>query len=366
MTDSVQAPKRMDQLQFFRALGFFLIYCRHTQGTFGMNFPELHKLALTGNQLAVLFFFILSGFLKGYASYGREVTLSLKAVWTDFSKKLKRIYPLHFAVCLFALAGTGSVLDAYDSGQMAIFKDRFISWIQQTLLVHAWSEEHCLDYNYASWFLSVLMFVVLLDVPATWLLHKWDAHKKAPYIYAGILAILMLIEVIIHLRTNDYPYYNLVFPPTRISEYLLGITLGYFLRSIYAGISKTFNYRILWTLVEAAAVAFVIYGELHGTQLQQWLLPIVLLIFVFAFGRGYLSMLLKFPLFVLLGDLVFPCYILHPMIISAVMHTYTEAGTTPMGINILFFYTLALLYVLAYILTYALPGKKPGFLTKTK
>ena len=89
-------------------------------------------------------------------------------------------------------------------------------------------------------------------------------------------------------------------------------------------------------------------------------MPIVLLIFVFAFGKGWISDLLRFRPLVLLGDLVFPCYILHPMVIDLVIKAYASSETpaTPTGINVLFFYTLAVLLVISYIVTFVLPGKK--------
>jgi peptidoglycan/LPS O-acetylase OafA/YrhL len=115
--------------------------------------------------LWVDFFFILSGFILAYV-YGGDLARGVAADryrWF-LGKRLARIYPLHLATLLVALAlGLGAHIHHFRSPTHSI--------VTNALLVHAWGFEHQLTWNAVSWSISAewgfyLVFPLLIPVLA--------------------------------------------------------------------------------------------------------------------------------------------------------------------------------------------------------
>ena len=100
--------------------------------------------------------------------------------------------------------------------------------VRNLLLVQSWSAEGALSYNVVGWFLSTLMFLSVFSLPVMFLLNKINRRPKGWLLLSGALAgTLFLTAVYCYLTKNlDMGYWQYIFPPARMGEYLGGMLLG--------------------------------------------------------------------------------------------------------------------------------------------
>ena len=102
MTHTLEIKNKVDALLVLRGFAGFCVVLRHVARSFGPNANILtvlgHNLswlvAATG-ALGVWIFFILSGYLMGKGFYTQRYKLNRKSIFSFYSNRLLRIYPLY-------------------------------------------------------------------------------------------------------------------------------------------------------------------------------------------------------------------------------------------------------------------------------
>jgi peptidoglycan/LPS O-acetylase OafA/YrhL len=307
---------QLTSLRFFAAL---MIVIHHSSGLFGIS----GDIPIPLDQ-GVCFFFVLSGFILTYA----YPTL---ASWTDvlgfWRARVARIWPAYFVSFLL-----GFWLCDYTWNTSTA--------IANLLMVQAWIplSKYYFSYNAVCWSLSVEFFFYLL-FPI--LIYQWSKTWHLKLFIAGVMAATLIsLSNIFHLEGYSDPsgkpevtQHALLYisPLIRIFEFIFGmcVALGY---------SKTIGFKLpisIATVAECAALALcaasltwmgwtgsVVYylhlgpaGSLYMGHSSSTV-AFGILIYVMAIGRGLISKLLSYPVFVMLGEISYSVYLTHRIFIE--------------------------------------------------
>ena len=263
---------------------------------------------------AVSFFFMLSGLVTALVFFNRDVRLSWREEGKYLWRKVKKIYPLYLftTLYLFLYTNTESLTALFDvqrfPGQL----------VRNLLLVQSWSAEGAFSYNGVGWFLSTLMFLSVFSLPVMFLLNKINRRPKGRLLLSGALAgTLSLTAVYCYLTKNlDMDYWQYIFPPARMGEYLGGMLLGMLVCTLKPHLKQGNTARILFTVLEVGALCYWFFmlsraGSPWRSRIFTWLLPNLVLIGVFACGMGWVSSLFRWKPLVRLGDVSFECFLIH-------------------------------------------------------
>ncbi|MBQ3192471.1 MAG: acyltransferase [Oscillospiraceae bacterium] len=352
LTGSPARQGRMEQLQFLRFLAFFNVFVTHADTLVFFKYPSTHCA-----YAAVSFFFVLSGLLSGYSLYGKPISLKPRDQVSYLWRKIRKLYPLYFATVLLAVCRQ-SIPEMIISRDFAALSVHLRQLVKNLLLIHAWFPTGQLSFNYVSWFLSALMFLYALNLPAAWLLGKVFRHPKKYWFFSSaILGILGVTVVYCYLTQNlDMQYWHHFFPPARMGEYLSALILGYMLRSLDLPNRKIPVNTIVFTIAEAAVllywfISFHRPGNYWRNVIVSWLIPDFAVCIVFLLGRGWISRLFCRKPLVRLGDASFECYLLHGMILIEYLSYHPNAVNTPLDQAVGFALCLLLTVVFALLLS---------------
>lgn len=345
--------QRAEQLQFLRFLAFLNVFLYHGECWNFMNYPVSH-----GGTFAVSFFIMLSGLVTGYSRYGREAYPSIQNIHRDMRGKVLKIYPVYFLILMLTvmLSGVPAMLN---TGDMAGLRGLSVDLLQGALLLQAWP-----GMGGTLWFLSTILFLYLLNLPAMWLIRKGKEHRLRYFLWGGAFAGLMILTVVYCrlTRNTDMGYWQYKFPPARMGEYLGGMLLGYAIRDFKSQPILEKIPRGVFTLAEAAVLGFWFYslrraGSPWMNHVVSWLIPNTALLGVFTFGMGRISQVFRWKPLAYLGNISFECYVIHHTVIRFfILNNYTEGNTVASQIFSLC-YCLALT-VLGAALLHKGSGKK--------
>ena len=342
--------QKEDQLQFLRFFAFMNVFAMHSGGTWGL-IP--FDLAWNGAISAVSFFFMLSGMLVGYKAYGKNTEVSIKTICSDMRRKIWKVYPLH-------LLTTGITVLNY--GPAAAFVNDFrnssgklIQLAKNLLLIQAWFPENPFSYNVVSWYLSTLLFLYLLNLPAAAVLHRIEKKKHSKLIIWCLIAVLSLTTVAYNYAAysfEDVHFWQYVFPLGRIGQYLLSILAGYLLCGLKIKCRELNRYKMWFTAAEIFALVLWIASLHQSTETWYsrqiaWICPNLFLLAVFLIGQGWLSDLFRLKPLVFLGDISFECYITHQIIICLLVDANP---VTPLASLLCIALTLGYTLLLAYFI----------------
>lgn len=240
---------REDQLQFLRFWAFFNVFVCHGEQWMFFKYPTSHC-----STAAVSFFFMLSGLVMALASFNKDIRLSWREEGKYLWRKVKKIYPLYLftTLYLFLYTNTESLTALFDvqrfPGQL----------VRNLLLVQSWSAEGAFSYNGVGWFLSTLMFLSVFNLPVMFLLNKINRRPKGLLLLSGALAgTLFLTAVYCYLTKNlDMDYWQYIFPPARMGEYLGGMLLGMLVCTLKPHLKQGNTARILFTVLEVGALCY--------------------------------------------------------------------------------------------------------------
>lgn len=334
MTATLQQKStgREEQLQFLRFLAFLNVFICHAEVWLFFSYPASHCGAA-----AVSFFFVLSGGLTGYAAFGRQQTLTLKAWGKGIRKKLKKLYPLYFMTMLipFLFSNVPQQLAAGDfTGSMPLVKQL----IKNLLLIQSWFPEGYFSFNGVGWFLASLMFLYLWNLPATILLNRLWRHPRGRWLLLPAFGGILFVTAAYCYLTQSYDmdYLQYILPAARLGEFFSGMILGFAIRAIKPRLPSGTRMKWLYTLAEAAALLFWFLslrrpGNYWMNRIVSWLIPNLLIFAVFLLGGGWISDLFRWRPLVRLGDVSFECFLLHNLIIINFLqinplHLISEAG----------------------------------------
>ena len=282
-------------------------------------------------------FFMLSGFLVAYKR--SDIDSCKQFYW----RRLKRLFPLHW----IALAGM-IVLD------LALMHKFHYGWDLplHVLLLQSWVPSEAVFYNYSihSWFLSSLLFAVLV----TPLLFKFFNYANRKLAWGVVLAACVVVVAANLVADEHWHSYLYVCPLARLVDYALGMMLGVTLRELSKPHSISFFrasvHEIVPLVVLAAFGMFHASGNVLALSLESsalWWLPVSLLLVtctIFNHREGAVGTLLTLKPLQWLGELSFEIYILQKLVnnvfcyvvapLSAhygiMIYDYSFAGTLPL------------------------------------
>lgn len=187
--------------------------------------PLLQIPILAEGDLAVDFFFILSGFILTHA-HRRELAEGRLRLRRFYAKRLARIYPLHLATLLFYLA----LVAATSLAGLTLPNPERYSPLQFVLnlgLVHAWQAQDAAAWNFPSWSISAEWTAYMLfPLLTAWLLGRMRGISAATCLFAA--AVVLFAMAAAAERLLGFPFFSLHsnFGWYRIlPEFVLGIAM---------------------------------------------------------------------------------------------------------------------------------------------
>lgn len=346
---------REEQLQFLRFLAFLNVYIVHAEAWLFFQYPASHC-----GTAAVSFFFMLSGLVTGLAYCGKDVRLGLRDYGGYLWRKIKKIYPLYF----FTVMYTFLYADCRSLTALADLSSFPRQLVRNLLLLQSWFSEGYFSYNGVGWFLSTLVFLWACSLPVMALLNQINRRPKGwMLLLGGLGAVLFLTAVCCYLTKNlDMDYWQYVFPPARLGEYLSGMLLGMLIHSLKPCLKPGKGMRLLFTALEIGVLYYWFAMLSHSggswrSRIFTWLLPNVCLLSVFTCGMGWISSLFRRKPLVCLGDVSFECYLLHYVIVMQYTLFHLDQELSGVGKPVVFLYCLGLTLLLAFLI-HRWPGRK--------
>lgn len=302
----------------------------NTDALYGLRFVMislliLHHLyyPLNTGVLSVSFFLILSGFVIGYSNKKRnEEYDSWRSIFKFVKKRIEKLYPLYLVVTV------SSIIPLVYLWKYSI---SLLDIIPHLLLIKTWipiNVEKTFWFGGASWYVSTLFFCYIATPFLYMLLKKISAGFERKRVLLACVGMLYITEVLVAFPIKGIEAYSITWwflyvSPFRIFDYAIGMVAGILFGSENSqeyNISKMGSYAI-GTTAELIAVGIVWYAYTYCNTIQSslaigviWTIPCLILILVFAGGRGLLSAFLASKVMVYLGNLNYPMYIIHQML----------------------------------------------------
>ena len=291
----------------------FFIFLHH----FSVNGKSIF---VEGGNLSVSFFFILSGFVLAL-SYGDR--MSKKEIsYKDFVvRRLSKLYPMHWVGFVLAiLLSIASHL--YNKNVVFSINDLFIGGMN-FLLLQSWIPigKVYFSFNWASWFLSNLLFFYLAF---PFLARKIFKNRKKMNIVGFTIAVLVYIVLMVFIP-NDYVHKLFYINPLfRLLDFVFGV----FLFIVYDRYIKHRSYKAsciisleLFSIIFFAFFVLMLknYSEIRPYSVF-YFIPIALLLLTFAYseqkgGKKFLSAIFGHKVLIYLGNISFVFFIMHQLVL---------------------------------------------------
>ncbi len=256
--------------------------------------------------LFVNFFFVLSGFVIAFVYLDKIGTVASFAGF--LVKRFRRIYPLHlYTLLVFALVELSRMfLYQYGYFQHPVAPGNNLrSFLSSLLLLNATPliVANATNWNYPSWSISCETIAYLLFAVLVLGLYKFRYLK-----YAAVSLVPLLVIMI------EWKVYYLFF------DGLTGFFSGVIVYEIYRKykISAMNNYYVAG-VIESLSAFFTIWMICNWKTSYNPIIYIGMFsidIYVFAFGKGWISVLLKKKPFSVLGKYSYSIYLNHAFVIE--------------------------------------------------
>jgi peptidoglycan/LPS O-acetylase OafA/YrhL len=298
--------KRLDNFAITRFCASITVLIFHFGG--GIYFQIIDRLpfshVLYSALTAVSYLFVLSGFVITYNYYDSKQTLDIGSY---FDRRVVRIYPLYIVsfllICLYY-------------GDISGVKPQKI--VANVFAFQAWWPPYSQSFNYASWFVSVLFF---LYICAPFIIKI--SYRLSTWTLIWFSVILWGVTQFVHniLWIGYFPAWDnflIYFPLFHLSSFFLGMTAGIW----YVRVGKNL-------MLDQCLVAFILIFSIilvigyagfslsnpsliQDLQRSAGLLSplFVLAILALALDKTYISFVFGHSIFVLLGEISYPIYIL--------------------------------------------------------
>lgn len=300
---------QLTSLRFFAALGVFLTH--YNQLYLSSTNPvimSLRKFFFEG-YVWVGFFFILSGFI---ISYSQDKKNHPDSAGHFLLKRFARLYPVQILMLVFFLI--------YFHGTWVADQQKSI--LYSVFLIQSWMPDvHVFwGYNAVSWSISTEVFFYIAFIPAVRLK---TAHLAI--LFSSLIALL-IVSHLYNFKSNDnLVWFYYINPVSRFVDFAAGM-LAY---RIFDHIKNNKSiHELNWTALELSSIALMLLfmGVAVSTQFTKsfrydiyYIIPMSLIIFVFALGKGIVSRSLSGRFFVMLGEVSFCMYMMHQTIIAIVL-----------------------------------------------
>ena len=298
----------------FSGLRFLIIIflCLHHFDAFNdLQIPGWSEVMRILNEgyLSVNFFFILSGFVIQY-TYGHQLRQGVLDTKSFLFNRLAHLWPTYLLALVAALV-------VY-TGASALYYLKTSSFWCHVLMVQSWIPDNTFAFNFngAAWSVSTEVFFYLL-FPC--LIQLKDRHRNA--LMVGLWGVILLNILVMGLASPVAGWLFYINPVFRLAEFLLGIWLCDLFRTGFFAPSSKKNA----TIMEGVAVLILVCSIVIAMSANigwQWrwqifyTVPTAILIYVFSFSGGYLSALLGCRCARFLGELAFPIYLIHQILIA--------------------------------------------------
>lgn len=298
----------LTSLRFFAAL---MVFCSHLFFWINNNNHFANQLGsiFYEGYIGVTFFFILSGFILTY-NYNDDVNAKKINTKGFLILRLSRIYPTHLLTFLISIPLLGY-----------ISKTLLIPGIFNAALLQSFAPKLYCCFNDVSWSISDELF--FYSICCVLLLLPFKKLTTLLMVELGVIITLLLIagHSRIPFDLQHWFFYN--FPLTRTIDFITGIVLA----KIFIKNSETIRNKYstkCFTLLETMSICLLMlfaYLALRHKIPQilrydiYYVIPMSLIVIIFAFEKGLISRLLTSKSLVFLGEISFSMYMFHRMII---------------------------------------------------
>lgn len=269
---------------------------------------------LSGGHAAVIFFFVLSGFILTYAHAGESerapCTIEAPSFWR---RRFARIAPAYYLALLLALPILFVVVAQSQASAWSIAA----GMASVMLFVQTWWPSYATFWNFPAWSLSVECLFYALFPWLARVLARWPATTVLVAAYALIVLtsafgpeLLSLAGVLGQAPADGWPVPGL-FPVLHLPLFVVGMALA---RLYLFGPARPPALHAAMLGIGAAMLVLTFGGAAvlpAWTQSHAALAPIFALVIVGGAGAGRTLPLLTLPVFVLLGEASYSIYILH-------------------------------------------------------
>lgn len=303
-----------NSIQFIRIFAFLNVFLLHAGAYRVTSFQE-------NAAWAVSFFIMISGFLYGYQYY-RDSNLKISSTIRFFVSKLFKVYPLYFLMTLLMFPFS----EVFRVGREPVLSYVFKKIFYNLFLIQSFHFDRKINYAFTGvgWFLSTFMFLMLLTIPLICLLKKF-VHKKAHILFILLLCFLssMIYTEGIQMIHAEASYFAYIFPFARLFEYVSGILLGFYCSAEKIIVPKL-SKKIVFTFLELGIFVVLIFLFTFSERFPYfnsavlWILPNLVLIYIFSKEYGFLSKIFALPFFTRLGSLTFDAYLIHEVLLMYV------------------------------------------------
>lgn len=316
----LQSKRKIETLQVLRATAFLEIFLGHC----GIRF-------FTG-AFGVSIFIVLSGFCVAI-NYLPRVDIQKVTLKNNFRyaiSKIKGLYGLHLLMLFFAF------LLAKMPGTVNAVKRLALD----VLLLQSWSPytEDYFSYNGVAWYLSVYLFLSLMSPWIMKFLSGLKRRREVLFLMTSVFGGMVIIGIFVNFRQipigDNFAFWlTYICPVYRLAEFLLGASLGWlYLNTESQALKKVTTATMAEILTAAAFVGMIcifhkIEGVYPGLCYTALFTPIsLLLVWVFAYGKGLVMKMLNRKILLWLGNLSSYVFLIHQVVIHWMMTLLKQEG----------------------------------------
>lgn len=334
---------RLDHLVSVRGLAAWLVVFYHSLAMLQFAFPGIPQQIVSivkHGDLAVDFFFVLSGFIifinyfdNFSSNAGRNI---IKFYWNRFS----RIYPVHFVMLLAYLLLAGAFLQ-WSTSQAVPPALGKVSLLENLFLVQAWSNNDT-SWNVPSWSISAEWFVYLLFPGMAIFIGIY--LKSVFSIFFTSFAIIGLVGLIgwFDFESGGVPLYSV--PLVRVfHEFMLGTLIG----TLYINhrpLLVSLRPWILALFVAFVSITYALYVPLALIVPTAFFLLIAFL----TVDDSWFTRLLKLKWLIVLGEISYSTYMVHYFVRDVFKAVFAKSSFAMDAVPLVasFFVVLALSFIL--------------------
>jgi len=310
----------MNKINTFQSLRFFaflMIFLSHIQV---YRFPWFYSNAAWG----VSFFIILSGFLLGCRSNKYINQFNINSIISYSIRRVKSFYSLHVFMLLITIPASTIIFRRISANDTQAIQVLVENLIKNILLIQSYFTSDYFAYNGVSWFLSLMVFLIVISIPLISFTYKIGSSDNGTYKLVFIMFIVVFIDYLYvkyiashPLKSTNMAFWLYIFPLSRVPEYFCGMISGFI-------ISNTFNEKnkiptTALTLLEIISLFFLFLVMIYFSKNEwmwgfSWIFPNIFILSIFYIGKGFISKLINNKALVWLGSITLEMFLIHQVV----------------------------------------------------
>lgn len=334
-------------VQALRALAAILVMCFHFKSFINHSFEGWGDTLFLNGDIGVDLFFVISGFIIYYITQNDNGGLS--SAKTFFLKRFCRVFPPYFAITLM-VAGS-SVESWLETLKSLLFIPLDVSspapWFGQARLFVGWT----LNYEFIFYTLFTLC-----------MLFKTKKNIVLFFTIAGTILLPALMNSVTPSPHNNYSYpgYIATLTNSLMFEFIVGAFTGWLVINKKIAYSKTLS--LAFIVASLFIFLFVILSHTSSVGGVGYILSSFALLFSLTNHESLYAFWAPKPVLVT-GKISFSLYLVHYRAKSLLRKGLDFHGSPYAGI-VMFFLSVVLSYVLAFISYYLLEKKLSSYFRK--